>query len=765
MNHGKKLRRISVIWQLTASFLLILLIPIFCNVIIYSEIRKDIRKELIEKNMVFFQNIQRSLELSLNNYSLSVSELSVAPAIVSLSSLSGPGEITPELEKAFKDSLKPYYQTMYNAYKFYCCFSDIGLIGTTAGLQEEEFFFSTTCDGLDISFSDWQKWIHSATGDVRVVKGTGTLSAVTPKYIFIKYRMNNNAVMVLMLRDVYFSYNIEKMLDNNAIGHELFTADGQLLATSLSSDTESAEFISQMTQSSGILDINLDGKAIVASYFTLTSPGWKLVFYTPEKMYQSGQTIMRLVLLLMLAAILVGVLLIPYLVKRQYSPVRRILSHLPENDGKPHGNEYAQIENALLESARQWQSLQQQQQRATQNDFWIKILNGVFTNFTEEDVRKYSKSDFTAIPNMVGVLPMNDYISLFHEDDLPDYTRFNLMMTVLDNMGRELLAAQGIESFFLESNGNCVILLGLKSTEESERLETGLQNLLDNMREHFSMNLCIAVSGWHDGLYSLATAYSEALTGLDYIHFSEKSELLFYEDIAQNQAKHFMLKTEEINTLCKYIKYAEAEQACDFTDGLISRFIHSVNFSAAVLKYYINDMVNAITRNFQEYITDDNSEINDIYLLTLSSSPDMQTIKNGIQALIRTICGKIQKEIADIEDSKDASSSLALQIRDYIDAHYTDPNMCANMVAQEFQISTPYISKIFKTVETDGFINYINKKRIEKAKELLRFSSEKIVDIATQSGFSNTTSFIRLFKKTEGIPPSTYRKYPQDDED
>ena len=760
-----KLARSSVVWQLTASFLLILLLPIICNIAIYGQIRNNIRQELTEKNAVFFQNVQRSLEFSLNDYSQSVSELSVKPAIVALSSLSAPNEITPELEDAFCESLKPYYQTMYNAYKFYCYFHTIEQIGTTTGLQEPASFFSTAYDGLDIEYSDWKKWIDSASGDIRVVKGTGTLSAVAPKYILIKYRMNNSAVMVIMLRDVYLSYTIEKMLDNPAIRHEILSADGQLLATTLSSDTDSADLLPLLSGASGTADVNLNGSSMVASYSTLNSPRWKLVFYTPENLYQAGQTSMRLVLMLMLTAVLIGALLIPWLVKRQYNPVRRILSHLPEPSGEQRENEYAQIETALLESAKQSQSLQEQQLRAARNDFWLKILNGVFTTFGDEDIRKYSKPNFTATPNMVGVLPMSGYASLFHEDDLPDYTRFNLMMTVLDNMGSELLAAQEVESYFLESGGNCVILLRLPSPDDMEQLQTGLQTLLDKTKEYFNMELCIAVSDYHDGLYNLATAYSEALSGLDYIRFAEETDLLFYEDIAKNQTKHFILETEEINTLCKFIKYAEVEKACAFANDLISRFTRSVNFSPMVFKYYINDIVNVITRNFQEYVAHDNSEIREIYILTLSSAPDMQTVMRAIEAIIRTICDKIQKELADIEDNKDTASTLALQIRDYIDAHYTDPDMCANMVAQEFQISTPYISKIFKTVEAGGFINYINRKRIEKAKQLLRLGDEKIADIAEQAGFTNTTSFIRLFKKVEGIPPSTYRKYPIENQD
>ncbi len=134
-------KRNSVIWQLTASFLLILLMPIMCNVLIYKEIRKDIRQELTEKNNIFFRNISKSIEISLKDYSQAVSELSVKPAVLNLCAAPSPDEITPELVNDFKDSLKPYYRTMYNAYKFYCCFNNSGMIGTTAGIEDKETFF------------------------------------------------------------------------------------------------------------------------------------------------------------------------------------------------------------------------------------------------------------------------------------------------------------------------------------------------------------------------------------------------------------------------------------------------------------------------------------------------------------------------------------------------------------------------------------------------------------------------------------------------
>lgn len=109
-----KHRSTSIIWQLTASFLLILLIPVICNLLIYFEIRKDIQDELNQKNTILFQNIQRSLELTLNEYPQSVSELILDPTMMAVSSLEDPsapdagagGRVCPEHEALLPDHVQ-----------------------------------------------------------------------------------------------------------------------------------------------------------------------------------------------------------------------------------------------------------------------------------------------------------------------------------------------------------------------------------------------------------------------------------------------------------------------------------------------------------------------------------------------------------------------------------------------------------------------------------------------------------------------------------
>lgn len=71
-----------------------------------------------------------------------------------------------------------------------------------------------------------------------------------------------------------------------------------------------------------------------------------------------------------------------------------------------------------------------------------------------------------------------------------------------------------------------------------------------------------------------------------------------------------------------------------------------------------------------------------------------------------------------------------------------------------------FLSKSFKLVTGKNFIDYLTELRIEKAKELLRDSEMKINDVAEQVGYQHSY-FNRIFKKLEGMTPTSYRELSQ----
>ncbi|HEY5586967.1 MAG TPA: PocR ligand-binding domain-containing protein [Ruminiclostridium sp.] len=93
---------------------------------------------------------------------------------------------------------------------------------------------------------------------------------------------------------------------------------------------------------------------------------------------------------------------------------------------------------------------------------------------------------------------------------------------------------------------------------------------------------------------------------------------------------------------------------------------------------------------------------------------------------------------------------------EYIEKNYMR-NIGLDSMASLCNISSSYFSKLFNKVAEDNFANYINKIRINKAKEILEKGDVPITNIALDLGFEDSGYFIKVFKKMEGMTPSAYR--------
>ena len=82
-------------------------------------------------------------------------------------------------------------------------------------------------------------------------------------------------------------------------------------------------------------------------------------------------------------------------------------------------------------------------------------------------------------------------------------------------------------------------------------------------------------------------------------------------------------------------------------------------------------------------------------------------------------------------------------------------------VAWKAGMSPAHFSRIFKKVMGLSYQDYLNSRRITKAKYLLRTSAQSVTEIAVSLGFADPTGFGRIFKKLTGHTPSAFRSLPQ----
>lgn len=97
------------------------------------------------------------------------------------------------------------------------------------------------------------------------------------------------------------------------------------------------------------------------------------------------------------------------------------------------------------------------------------------------------------------------------------------------------------------------------------------------------------------------------------------------------------------------------------------------------------------------------------------------------------------------------------EVKKYVELNIKD-DLSLKELSQIACVSPAYFSSVFKKYVGITLSEYIAKKRIEYAIQLIKTTDKYFTEIATQSGFNNSTNFIKSFKKFTGLTPSEFKK-------
>jgi len=110
------------------------------------------------------------------------------------------------------------------------------------------------------------------------------------------------------------------------------------------------------------------------------------------------------------------------------------------------------------------------------------------------------------------------------------------------------------------------------------------------------------------------------------------------------------------------------------------------------------------------------------------------------------------------EDIPVSKSSAIYPTVAFVKNHLNDSITMKEMAAL-CHLSPSYFSRLFGRELGENFVSYVNRQKIQLAKGILRETNKSVSQIASELSYQDSSHFINLFKRFEGITPQVYRQY------
>lgn len=141
--------------------------------------------------------------------------------------------------------------------------------------------------------------------------------------------------------------------------------------------------------------------------------------------------------------------------------------------------------------------------------------------------------------------------------------------------------------------------------------------------------------------------------------------------------------------------------------------------------------------------------ISDACIQMVEDSKFENELLEAAAAFCLTFCRYVHKKTSDYHP-------LVRQSKEYVFKHFHEKIVIEDM-AKRLAVSSTYLGIIFKQSEGMTLHQFIIKEKLQRAKNLLRYSDYDLGTISLYLGFASQSHFGREFKKHTGYTPASYR--------
>ena len=135
----------------------------------------------------------------------------------------------------------------------------------------------------------------------------------------------------------------------------------------------------------------------------------------------------------------------------------------------------------------------------------------------------------------------------------------------------------------------------------------------------------------------------------------------------------------------------------------------------------------------------------------LAAAADLEDRQAAWEAM-----GRLARELCPAAEEIDGAQPTGERIRQYLHEHFRDANLSQKGIADEFGLSCPNMSRMFKRTTGKNFIDYLQELRVFAARSAFDAGETDVIAVARSCGYENEVTFRRAFFRVYAISPHQY---------
>ncbi len=475
---------------------------------------------------------------------------------------------------------------------------------------------------------------------------------------------------------------------------------------------------------------------------------WKYVFFS----YNNTASIIKKLIIqsaiIYLIFIGLGVLLTYMVTKRMYLPVKKILSIFTE-DSNGRIDEFTYIEK---ETSRIKESNVKLKEIIRTNSISLKdkLLKDLLLGIINKDkISAELKNDADELGKKGLTVAILDYTQLEdNKDHLSEEGILSVKAELLTRIKHATEKEFNIHTVELDYNKSALII----EEKTISIIQKQIVFILSEISASLDINIVAFIGSPVDSVYDIFKSYKDAIKIMEFKYVFHQKVAITMEDINKLKIDKYFYPLEVENNLIKYVIQGKEEESKIVLDNILRENFTERKLSKETLSLFIF----AITATVNRILQHTGKSIEDIFddgfitYIELKTYKDIKNLEDKIKDIFCSISTGIKI------DMKTQTGTIAERLKNYIHHNYKRDISLVEL-ANQFNLSPGYVSVLFRSSNSMNFKDYLNMYRINKAKEILNGNkSIKIKELSEIIGFNSTNTFIRIFKKYEGISPGKY---------